>query len=64
MSTEPFVNLPKEDWDLIIECIDQRLYHMDQENHFFSEEPGSVYYELIEIRDYILSITNTPLTNR
>ena len=52
-----FINLPKEDWDLLIEAIDHRLYCMDQENHFFLEEPGSPYYELIEIRDYILSFT-------
>jgi len=52
-----FINLPKEDWDLLIEAIDYRLYCMDQENHFFLEEPGSSYHELIEIRDYILSFT-------
>jgi hypothetical protein len=52
-----FVNLPGGDWSLIVECIDHRLYHMDQENHFFQEEPGSKYHELIEIRDYILGLT-------
>ena len=55
-----FIYMPKEDWELIIEAIDYRLYVLDQENHFFQEEPGSVYHELIEIRDYILSFT-TPL---
>jgi hypothetical protein len=53
------VSLPKEDWDLIIEAIDYRLYVLDQENHFFQEEPGSTYHELIEIRDYILSFTTS-----
>jgi hypothetical protein len=53
-------HLPKEDWDLIIGAIDYRLYTLDQEYHFFQEEPGSLYYELIEIRDYILSLT-TPV---
>ena len=52
-----FINLPKEDWDLLIEAIDYRLYCMDQENHFNLEEPGSTYYELIEIRDYIIAFT-------
>ena len=52
-----FINLPKEDWDLLIEAIDYRLYCMDQENHFHLEEPGSTYYELIVLRDYILSFT-------
>ena len=55
-----FINLPKEDWDLIIGAIDLRLSFIDQETHFYQEEPGSTYYELIEIRDYILSFT-TPL---
>ena len=50
------VSLPQEDWDLIVEAIDYRLYVLDQENHFFQEEPGSPYHELIEIRDYILSV--------
>lgn len=50
-----FINLPKEDWDLIIEAIDYRLYCLDQENHFYLEEPGSIYYELIELREYILA---------
>lgn len=53
-----FINLPKEDWDLILDCINQRLSFLDQENHFFLEEPGTLNYELIEIRDYILSFTN------
>ena len=52
-----FIYLRKEDWDLIIEALDYRLYVLDQENHFFQEEPGSVYHELIGIRDYILSQT-------
>jgi len=51
------LNLPKEDLELIIEALDYRLYVLDQENHFFLEEPGSLYRELIEIRDYILSFT-------
>lgn len=51
------LNLPKEDLELIIEALDYRLYVLDQENHFFQEEPGSLYRELIEIRDYILSFT-------
>ena len=55
-----FIYLRKEDWDLIIEALDYRLYALDQENHFFQEEPGSPYHELIEIRDYILSFT-TPV---
>ena len=55
-----FIYLRKEDWDLIIEALDYRLYVLDQENHFFQEEPGSTYHELIEIRDYILSFT-TPV---
>ena len=55
-----FINLPKEDWGLIVEAIDYRLYCMDQENHFFLEEPGSPYHELIVLRDYILSFT-TPV---
>ena len=52
-----FINLPKSDWSMIVECIDHRLYHMDQEYHFFQEQPGCKYYELIEVRDYILSFT-------
>lgn len=52
-----YIYMPKEDWELIIEAIDYRLYVLDQENHFFQEEPGSVYHELIGIRDYILSQT-------
>lgn len=51
------LNLPKEDLELIIEALDYRLYCFDQEYHFFQEEPGSLYRELIEIRDYILSFT-------
>lgn len=50
-----FVNLPKGDWSLIIEAIDRRLYEFDQEMHFFQEEPRPAYYQLIEVRDYILS---------
>lgn len=52
-----FVNMPKSDWDRVVEALDYRLYCMDQENHFYEEEPGSQYYELIEIRDYILGLT-------
>jgi len=49
----------KEEWDLVVEAIDYRLYCMDQENHFFLEEPGSPYYKLIEMRDYIIAFTST-----
>lgn len=59
-----FIYMPKEDWELIIEALDYRLYCFDQEYHFFQEEPGSTYHELIGIRDYILSETlsfTTPL---
>ena len=49
--------MPKKDWDLVIDAIDYRLYCMDQENHFFQEEPKPSYHELIRIRDYILSFT-------
>ena len=52
-----YINLPKEDWDLVIQAIDYRLYCMDQENHFFLEEPGSPYHELIKVRDYIIAFT-------
>lgn len=57
MSEQVFVSLPSEDWELIIQSLDYRLYLLDQENHFFQEEPGSMYYQLIEIRDYIISLT-------
>jgi hypothetical protein len=52
------INLPKEDWAKVVYCIDHRLYDMDQEAHFFQEEFSPEYYQLIEIRDYILSFTN------
>lgn len=52
------INMPLKDWELVISCLDHRLYDMDQENHFFQEEPGKEYYQLIEIRDYILSFTD------
>lgn len=52
------INMPLDDWNRVVYCIDHRLYHLDQENHFFDEEPGPEYYALIEIRDYILAFTN------
>jgi len=52
-----YINLPKEDWDLIVEAIDYHLYCMDQENHFSLVEPEAIYYELIVLRDYILFFT-------
>jgi hypothetical protein len=53
-----FINLPPEDWDMITMALDYRLYALDQEYHFFEEEYPKEYYQLIEIRDYILSFTN------
>jgi hypothetical protein len=53
-----FINLPLEDWDMITMAIDYRLYALDQEYHFFEEEYPKEYYQLIEIRDYILSFTD------
>lgn len=58
MSDNIFVGMPEIDWALVVKVIDHRLYDMDQENHFFSEEPSKEYYHLIEIRDYILGFTN------
>lgn len=52
------INMPLKDWEKVIRCLDHRLYEMDQENHFFQEEPSKEYYSLIEIRDYILAFTN------
>lgn len=57
MSNNIFVGLTQGDWDLVTQALDHKLYDMDQENHFFNEEPGKIYYQLIEIRDYILSFT-------
>ncbi len=58
MSDNIFVGMPEIDWALIVNVIDRRLYDLDQECHFFEEEPSKVYYRLIELRDYILGFTN------
>lgn len=51
------INLRLRDWDLVVKCLDHRLFDMDQEHNFFNEEPSKEYYQLIEIRDYILAFT-------
>ena len=58
MSDNIFVGMPEIDWALIVKVLDHRLYDLDQECHFFGEEPSKEYYHLIELRDYILGFTN------
>lgn len=53
------INLPYTDLEKIIRCLDHRLYDMDQEHHFFREEPSKEYFELIKIRDYLLGFTDS-----
>lgn len=52
-----WVGLTKEDLRLIVESLDYRLYLMDQENHFFQEEPTPTFNQLVDIRDFILGFT-------
>ena len=52
-----WVGLTKEYLRLIVESLDYRLYLMDQENHFFQEEPTPTFNQLVDIRDFILGFT-------
>lgn len=56
------INMPLKDWETVIYSLDHTLYHWDQENHFFQEEPSKEYYAMVEIRDYILAFTNAQNT--
>jgi len=57
MKDVTWISFLKEDLDLIIESLDYRLYLMDQENHFYHEEPTPTFNQLVEIRDFILGFT-------
>lgn len=50
------ISLNKAEVEFIIEALDHRLYHMDQEAHFFDEEPVPKYYLLIELRDTMIKL--------
>lgn len=50
-----FIGLTEKDWNMLVLCLDRRLMDLDQEAHFFQEEPRPEYYQLIEVRDFILA---------
>jgi hypothetical protein len=54
MSKNIFIGLTEKDWNMLVLCLDRRLMDLDQEAHFFQEEPRPEYYQLIELRDFIL----------
>lgn len=52
------VDLSGFELDVLIDTLDHRLYDMDQEFHFYDEEPTPKYYQLIELRDKLLALTD------
>lgn len=53
------ISLSKFEVELLVEAMDRRLYDMDQEFHFYSEEPIPKYYQIIELRDTFLKLIDS-----
>lgn len=52
------VCLHTRDINVIVEGLDYKLYMMDQELHYYAEEPGEDYFKLVDLRDFLLTFTN------
>jgi hypothetical protein len=45
------VNLSRFEVEVLVGSVNYRLYDMDQEFHFYREEPTPLYHQIIELRD-------------
>jgi len=50
------ISLNKTEVEFLIDGLDHRLYDMDQEFHFYDEEPTPKYYQYIELRDTLIKL--------
>ncbi len=53
------VCLHTRDITTIVEGLDYKLYMMDQELHYYTEEPGPEYFKLVDLRDFLLTFTSS-----
>ena len=53
------ISLNKFEVELLVEAMDRRLYELDQEFHFFKEEPTPKYYQIIELRDTLVKLIDS-----
>lgn len=50
------IGLVEEEVNMLIGSVDHRLWYLDQEYHFYNQEPDPKYYQLIDLRDFLLSL--------
>ncbi len=53
------ISLNKFEVELLVEAMDRRLYDMDQEFHYYNEEPTPKYYQIIELRDTLVKLIDS-----
>ena len=53
------ISLNKFEVELLVEAMDRRLYDMDQEFHYYNEEPTPKYYQIIELRDILVKLIDS-----
>lgn len=53
------ISLNKTEVEFLIDGLDHRLYEMDQEFHFYNEEPTPKYYQYIELRDTLIKLIDS-----